>query len=127
MAVAKRPAQRGKQHDDAVRAAVIASLLAGQGVEETAKEYKLPQSTVSTWKKTAQSKFDELRSKKGEDFDELIFSYLRASVKSLAIQAEHFADKEWLKKQPASELAVLHGVQTDKAILLLSALERGAE
>ena len=123
----KREPQRGKAHDDATRAAVIAALLAGQRVEEVAKEYRLPASTVRTWKRPAQAKFDELRAKHEEEFDELIFKYLRASVRSLAIQVEHFGDKDWLRAQSASELAVLHGVQTDKAVLLLTALERGAE
>lgn len=105
---------------------MIAALLAGQRVEEVAKEYRLPESTVRTWKQPAQAKFDELRAKHDEEFDELIFSYLRASVKSLAIQVEHFSDKAWLQRQNAAEIAVLHGVQTDKAVLLLSALERGS-
>ena len=36
-----------------------------------------------------------------------------------------FGDPEWLKKQSAGELAVLHGVAVDKGIRLLEALEAG--
>jgi len=56
------------------------------------------------------------------ELGELIVGYLRENLATLASQARDFRDTEWLKKQPASEAAVLHGVLTDKAIRLLEAL-----
>jgi hypothetical protein len=43
----------------------------------------------------------------------------------LQIQAEAFSDKQWLAKQDASDVAVLHGVMTDKAVRLLEAMSAG--
>ena len=104
---------------------MIAALLAGQGVEEVAGQYNLPKSTVGTWKKEIdQEHFEQLRTKKGERFADLLSNYLDETLMTLASQAIFFRNVPWLKKQSASELAVLHGVQSDKALRLLEAIER---
>jgi transposase len=116
---------RGKQTDENTKAAVMAALLAGQGVDEVSHQFKLPQSTVSTWKKEIdQARFDELRLKKAERLAELLGEYLEETLTTLTAQTIFFRNATWLKKQSASELAVLHGVQTDKALRLLEAIER---
>ena len=61
---------------------------------------------------------------KKAEIGDLLLSYLRANLAALEAQAEQFADKAWLKGQDASELAVLHGVMTDKAIRLMEAFGR---
>src|SRR5690606_22248922 len=102
------------------KAAVMAALLVGQGVAEVAKEYRLPQSTVSRWKA-------EARSEAGlsEDIGELLLTYLRQSLSTLRAQAEFFGNTDWLRRQKAADVAVLHGVMTDKAVRLLEAMEGG--
>lgn len=98
----------------------MAALLAGQSVDQVAEQYDLPRSTVHSWSRRA----EDFRPKKDDaEFGDLVASYLRASLRSLAAQVVIFGDPDWLKKQPAHELAVLHGVQADKAIRLLAALE----
>ena len=42
-----------KHHEPEIRAAVMAALLAGQGVSAVARKYRLPESTVSRWKADA--------------------------------------------------------------------------
>ena len=49
--------------------------------------------------------------------------YLKGSLHTLQEQARFFADAEWLRKQDAADVAVLHGVLTDKVVRLLEALE----
>lgn len=115
-----------KQYSDQTKAAVMAALLAGQSVSQVASEYKIPESTLRSWK----LRHDDVASigrKKREEIGELLLDYLRATLQTLRIQAEHFGDKAWLAKQEAQQLAVLHGVATDKAIRLLEALADDAD
>jgi transposase-like protein len=109
-----------QSYSDETKAAVMAALLEGQSVSLVAKEYKIPQSTVSNWK--AQSQFkDIIGDKKKERLGDLLLNYLQTNLNTLTAQSEVFADAVWLKSQTASELAVLHGVIADKTIRLLEA------
>ncbi len=60
--------------------------------------------------------------RKKEAIGELLVKYLETNLRTLAAQSAVFADEEWLKKQSASEVAVLHGVIIDKTVRLLEAL-----
>ncbi|HPD41468.1 MAG TPA: helix-turn-helix domain-containing protein [Anaerolineae bacterium] len=103
------------------RAQVIAALLAGQSVREVAREYQIPRSTVGKWSATMdRPTIDEKDAKK--QIGDLILEYLREVLITLVAQQEVFRDATWLRQQPASEAAVLHGVLTDKAIRLLEAM-----
>ena len=106
------------------KAAVMAALLAGQSVSSVAKEYSIPKGTVSGWKQKAANIAAGVvpDTTQKDEIGELLLDYLRTSLKSLKAQAEHFGNKSWLTTQEADQLAVLHGVQTDKAIRLLEAL-----
>jgi hypothetical protein len=114
------------QYSDEVKAAVMAALLAGQGVNEVSAAYSVPSATVRSWKSRAGIRdvvapivSDDARSRIGD----LLLGYLTKIIGALSAQAVLFADSEWLKKQSAGELAVLHGVAVDKAVRLLEALE----
>ena len=98
----------------------MSALLSGQGVSAVAREYRLPESTVSRWKK-------EARREAGltDDVGQLLWAYLTANLATLEAQAVAFRDPAWLKAQPAGELAILHGVMTDKCVRLLEALSGG--
>lgn len=116
---------RGKKHPDELRAKVVAGLLAGLSVMEVAAEYDVPHPTVSHYKsEIPEGLFDELRRKKGERLDDLVYGYLLRSLTALHKQAEVASDSEYLQKQPASELATLHGVMADKTVRLLEACSR---
>jgi hypothetical protein len=115
---------RGKKHSDEVRAQVMASLLAGQGVNEVAAEYNLPDSTVSDLKRELERQFGEIRNKKGAKIEELLFGYLESNLTALKAQADVASEREYIFKQPADSLAVLHGVMADKSVRLLEAIER---
>lgn len=116
---------RGKAHSDETRAAVIAALLAGQGVNEVAQQYNLPPATVATWKAEVPSEqFEQVRIKKGEKIEGLIYAYLTTVLDTLRKQAEIVAQPAYVQKQSASDLATLHGVMADKAIRILEAAER---
>jgi len=119
---------RGRAHDPETKAKVMAALLSGQGVAEVARDYKLDKSIVSRWKSTIpQQELQSLATQKEIDFSSMIADYLAENLKTLKAQSEFFREKDWLKRQPASELAVLHGVVADKTVRLLEAAERAAQ
>jgi transposase-like protein len=108
-----------------MRAAVLAALLAGQSVNAVATAYHLSRATVKAWR--AAAGFAEhsatVSQEKGEDLGGLVTAYLQESLITLQAQAKHFRDPAWLGKQPAAELAVLHGVLADKTLRILTAID----
>lgn len=120
---------KGKETEKEIQAQVMAALLAGQGVNETARTYNLPKYTVSRIKKKLEEdpELQQVATKAREDLSDLIETYLRETLITLAVQAKHFRDKDWLNRQKADQLAVLHGVQTDKTIRILEAAEAARE
>lgn len=117
-----------RSYSDETKAAVMAALLTGQSVSAVAREYKIPKGTVSSWRRQAAREVEgvEPTSTQKEQIGGLILDFLTASLRALRAQADVFARPEWLRTQSASDLAVLHGVQTDKAIRLLEALDAAA-
>ncbi len=115
-----------RKYDPAVKAQVLAALLAGQGAEKIAQQYLIPVGTVRGWKAKAKAD-DGVVTQKKEEIGELLLGYLAVSLATLTKQAEFFADETWLRKQDASSVAVLHGVLADKAVRLLEALAPGAD
>lgn len=114
-----------QSYSDETKAAAVAALLAGQSISSVAKEYKIPKGTVAAWK--ARENPSDLHTEKRERIGSLLIEYLETNLKALKKQAEVFSDEAWLKKQSASDAAVLHGVMTDKAVRLLEALEPNAD
>lgn len=113
---------RGKKHSDETQAQVMAALLAGQGVGQVSREYNLSKSVVSRLKNSMD--LEQLEPKKGDEIENLLFGYLQTTLQTLRNQADIVGEREYVIKQPAGELAVLHGVMADKAVRLLEAAER---
>lgn len=116
---------KGKAHSDEVRAQAVAALLAGQGVSEVARQYKLPKSTVSRLKNSlAPQVLEQVGTEKRESLAGLIEEHLSTSLKSATKLAHKVGtDDNWFTKQSADEIAILYGVLTDKAIRILEAAE----
>lgn len=53
----------------------------------------------------------------------LIVEYLEANLNALTAQAYVTSDPAYINRQPAGELAILHGVFADKSVRLLEALQ----
>lgn len=116
---------RGKAHSPEVKAAVIAALLAGQGVNEVAKEHGLSSSVVSRMKSEIGSqRLEQVGVQKKERLVDLIEAHLTASLKGAAKVAEQAHDDIWRNKQPADALAVFYGVLSDKAFRLVEVAGR---
>lgn len=110
-----------RSYSDATKAAALAALMEGQSISSVAKEYNIPKGTVSGWK----SNPPDVDPTQKKEIGELLTDYLRANLEALRAQAEHFKDKSWLARQNAADVAVLHGVMTDKAVRLLEAFSAG--
>lgn len=109
-----------KAHSPETKAAVLAALLAGQGVNEVAIAYHLDKATVSRWKKTIpDGQLQQVATEKRERLVDLIEAHLTASLKGATVAAGQVHDGNWRARQSAENLAVFYGVLTDKSIRLL--------
>lgn len=117
-----------RQYDPETKAAAMAALLTGQSISAVADEYKIPRGTVASWRRVAKTApMYEADQPQKREVGDLLLDYLRANLQALRAQAEVFSDRHWLAQQDASELAVLHGVMTDKAIRLMEAFGRASD
>jgi transposase-like protein len=111
-------------YSEQTKAAVMAALLTGQSVSSVAKEYKIPAGTVKSWKSRQLNgeSVAVVATEKRLEVGELLLEYLRENLATLRIQVATFRDEKWLMKQNAADVAVLHGVLTDKAVRLIEAM-----
>lgn len=113
-----------RQYSEEERAAALADvLIIGQGA--TAAKYDIPRSTLATW----QQKYEIVQNstlKKGR-IGALAASYLEANLQALTAQAYVASQPDYINRQSAENLAVLHGVMADKSIRLLEALQHHDE
>jgi hypothetical protein len=116
---------RGKAHPESTQAQVKALLLAGESVTEAARQLNLDHSVVSRIKSgLTPEELHELARKKSGEIEGLLYDYLTTTLASLKAQAEVAGEREYIIKQPASELYLLHGTMADKAVRLLEAAAR---
>ena len=108
-------------YSDETKAQVMAALPAGPSINALAREDKIPKQTISNWKNRDKPGVPRDDTQKAAEIEDLLSGYLKENLKTLRAQAEFFREETWLKKQEASQLAVLHGVLSDKAIRLLEA------
>lgn len=117
-------AGQGKPISDERRAVVLAALLQGQSVNEIARVYKMPKSTVSRLKKTLPAdKLQQVGTQKAENLAEMIATNLERSFAAISNVLNVTNNVDWLNKQSASELATLLGVTSDKVFRVLEAIE----
>lgn len=109
------------QYDEQTKAAVMAALLTGQSINHVAEKYKIPRGTVASWSRNLQRNHD-VSTEKRERLGALIIDNLEAEMETTLAMQNVFKDKDWLKEQSASELAVLYGVIKDKTFKVLEAL-----
>lgn len=111
-------------YSDQVKAQALAALLAGQTPAQVSAVFGVPVGTLRSWK-SRQLRGEGVAivaTEKRERIGALLLEYLEINLETLKIQQIAFRNEEWLSKQSASEVAVLHGVSFDKAIRLLEGL-----
>lgn len=108
------------------KAAVIAALLEGQSVSRVAKDYNVPSGTVKSWKNRQEHSDNATVATQKREIPNLIIELLETHLKA-AISIAGAIDPSYIKKQSASEVAVLLGVINDKAFRMLEALGRAED
>lgn len=114
-----------REYSQEVKAAVIAALLAGQSISSVAKEYDIPKGTVSGWRNQGKG-VGAVSTQKKVDIGDLLIEMLTENLKAAKQIAIAVQDEGYIKKQDASDVAVLLGVINDKAFRMLEALDRSA-
>jgi len=119
---------RGRYSEE-VHAACVAALLAGQDITAVAGEYNVPEPTLRSWKHRARRDGADpiVPETDRTEIGQLLIAYMKDVIAAMRKQTVVFGDEEYLRKQPAGELGVVHGILADKTIRLLEALEAGTE
>lgn len=113
---------RGKQTSEEVKAAVMAALLTGQGVNETARALNLPPKTVSRIKnEITPEKLTQVDTEKRERIDDLLLDFMAVNIQSLSQIAKTSSEPEYIKKQSAESVAVLYREIASTTVRLLEA------
>jgi transposase-like protein len=116
----KRAPQRGKEHDATIRAAVIAALLAGQAVNDVARQFGLDSGLVSRWKaRLPEAELQQVAAEKKERLVDLIEGHLSASLKGAARIAAQTNDSEWLAAQSPEKLVLLYTTFSETSFRLM--------
>lgn len=105
-----------------IKRAVIAALLTGQAAAKVAEETKVSVSTVYRIRKTIGPELERMKQEWREEIQIQLFNTIVETQRTLRDQLEVLRNPQWLIKQSASELAILHGVLHDKQLRLLEAL-----
>jgi transposase-like protein len=113
-----------KKYSEETRAAVMASLLAGQSVTQAADAHGVPRGTVAHWSASLRDTKRNVSDDNKERIGDLLVEYLTEALQTMKEQVKIARDEKWLKQQEASQFAVLHGVISDKATKILEALTR---
>jgi hypothetical protein len=117
----------GQPYDDQKRAAVLAALLAGQSVSSVARDYNVSRASVMDWRDKSGIRPAPVAQQNRDKLAELVAGVLTANLHAVQVLADRVAsDQDWFARQDASEIAVLSGVLTDKAIRILEAIESAA-
>ena len=106
--------------EDEKAAALADMILLGPGA--VVAKYGIPLGTIKTWQQEYEIIHDP-SVKKGR-IEVLAMTYLEAAFQALIAQAYVVSQPDYIERQPAGELAILHGVVADKSIRLLDAIAR---
>ena len=116
-------------YDSSVRQRAISALRDGHTVRQVASDLGITTRTLRRWRAALPE--DEQAEivrrtalKKQADLGELIYGYLTTSLPSLTAQLRVMGDPVWIDRQNAREIAILHGMLWDRALRILTLLQR---
>lgn len=87
-----------------------------------AAKYGINPATVRKWKSREMRHLVTSVTEKSARLQTLFYEYLEANLNAQIAQAYVSADPTYIERQPAGELATLHGVLNDKLIRAVDAL-----
>lgn len=122
-----KPRQRISKNDS-VRPKAYALLLQGHTPSYVAEEVGVSVDTVKYWKKTLMPTITaSMREEWAQEIERNLYRTILMAQLAMMKQLEVMSDEEWIRKQTAHDLAILHGVTHDKGIRLLEATTRGQD
>src|SRR5262245_39200416 len=93
------------------------------GPGAVAAKYDIPVGTLWSWRSRDDRPIvASVASIKKDRIGALVASYLEANLQALTAQAYVVSQPDYINRQSANDLAILHGVMADKSIRLLEAL-----
>jgi transposase-like protein len=113
-------AKRQRYPDEVKAAALADSVLIGAGA--AAAKYGIPFGTLTSWR--CREDLQPIAVVKKDRIGMLVAAYVEANLQALTAQAYVSSDPEYINRQPAEGLAILHGVMADKSVRLLEAISR---
>jgi transposase-like protein len=117
----------GQSYSEDTKAQALAAIALGQSFTQVAALFSVPIGTLKSWKQRESLPDASVASIKRDRVGALMMEYLEAALETLKAQQVIFRDETWLKRQSASEVAILHGVTVDKTIRLLEGLADSPE
>jgi transposase-like protein len=111
---------RDTPHPPALKADVVAALVAGGKLADVCREFGVPKSTVERWKIEHVGASRPLHERTREAVGALILDTIIDSLQALRVQAGTLGDPDWIKNQSAAELAALRQVEWDRLLRLLA-------
>jgi len=118
----------GKRYSEEFKAAVVADLLSGLSERAVARKHRVDRQSVVRWALESRHVVRPEKLASIDERQERIVHKLYDLVEAIADAA---SDQEYLRSQPAGDLAVLVGVSADKAervtVLRVRLAERTAE
>jgi len=112
---------QGRPLDEDLKAQIIASLLSGSRVADTARKFNIPHSTVSRIKSALSSEMDAVGQATRERIDDLIADSLAWNIKAQVSILRKFNDENYLDKTSASSLSEAYERFANHSIRLLEA------
>lgn len=110
-----------ERYPDEIKAAAIAdSHFIGVGA--SAARHGIPTGTLKSWR--SRDNLQPIAAFKKDRIGQLVATYLEANLQALTAQAYVASEPEYIERQSAESLAILHGVMADKSVRLLEAISR---
>lgn len=108
-------------HPEQLKAAAMAALLAGESAHKVARRFDLSRTTVRRWRAQAWSAVQNGPQK--STIGDQLLGCVGESIETQQVQLRTMCDRDWLLKQSARDLAMLHGTVFDRMVCLFGALE----
>ena len=118
-----------RQYEPEIQARVIAEWKAGSSLNQLAREFKIPKSTIQGWAEAHPRTMlvPKQNPLANYDLDGMAVELLDGSLGAIRAIQRAPTDEAWLKRQDAQQLAILYGVISDKLYRLLGAIRREDE
>ncbi len=110
-------------HPEHLKAVAMAALLAGESAHKVARRFSLSRTTIRRWRDLAWSAVQNGPQKR--EIGDQLLGYVGESLEAQRAQLHAMCDPDWINRQSARDLAILHGVVFDQTERLLVALQRG--